>query len=312
MKVPSRRARKAKKLSRAVVTPFTALSTAVVRGSCWAGIPDGPMVQLHAGDVVMFPHGDAHVVSSAPGLRGSLDMDWFAGVREQALPLRVAYSGSAISMPPDLQPFDPADTAIVCGFLGCDLRPFNPLIEALPPHVGDHADHGRPGLIGGRVEPVLEPLADRIVPRPEPACHLLVDHDDLRCVGREVTIFEAEIEHSKHERAHHRLGVLPADRLERAPRVRRENRLMADIAVIARAVAPHALDDLMRPFGADQRRHRAVGALLIPDIHGGAEFLPGVLGAGQRSTHGTQVEIPVIDVALLGLFEVVERPEQRQ
>ena len=105
---------------------------AVVRGSCWAGIPDGPMVQLHAGDIVMFPHGDAHVVSSSPGLRGSLDMDWIAGVRRQPLPLRLAYSGSAISMPPDAAPVDSSDTAIVCGFLGCDLRPFNPLISALP------------------------------------------------------------------------------------------------------------------------------------------------------------------------------------
>lgn len=105
---------------------------AVVRGSCWATIPDGPVVQLRAGDIAMFPHGDAHVVSSAPGLRGSLDMDWFAGVGGQALPLRVAYSGSTVSMPQDSEPVDPADTAIVCGFLGCDLRPFNPLIAALP------------------------------------------------------------------------------------------------------------------------------------------------------------------------------------
>ena len=105
---------------------------AVVRGTCWAGIPDGPVVQLNAGDVVMFPRGDAHVVSSAPGLRGNLDMDWFAGVRGQPLPLRLAYSGSTISMPPDSAPYDTADTAIVCGFLGCDLRPFNPLVEALP------------------------------------------------------------------------------------------------------------------------------------------------------------------------------------
>ena len=35
-------------------------------------------------------------------------------------------------MPPDSAPYDTADTAIVCGFLGCDLRPFNPLVEALP------------------------------------------------------------------------------------------------------------------------------------------------------------------------------------
>jgi hypothetical protein len=44
---------------------------AVAQGSCWAGIPGGPSVQLFAGDVVMFPHGDSHVVSSAPGMRGN-------------------------------------------------------------------------------------------------------------------------------------------------------------------------------------------------------------------------------------------------
>ena len=42
----------------------------VARARCWAAIPGGPSVQLGAGDVVMFPHGDAHVVSSAPGMRG--------------------------------------------------------------------------------------------------------------------------------------------------------------------------------------------------------------------------------------------------
>ena len=46
---------------------------AVAQGSCWAAIPGGPAVQLRTGDVVMFPHGDAHVVSSAPGMRGDHD-----------------------------------------------------------------------------------------------------------------------------------------------------------------------------------------------------------------------------------------------
>ena len=103
---------------------------AVAQGSCWAGIPDGPSVQLFAGDVVMFPHGDAHVVSSAPGMRGNPDFSWFNGTPANQLPLRLAYKGQNLlhSVPPDVD----ADTTIVCGFLGCDLRPFNPLIAALP------------------------------------------------------------------------------------------------------------------------------------------------------------------------------------
>jgi AraC-like DNA-binding protein len=107
---------------------------AVAQGSCWAGIPGGPSVQLSVGDVVMFPHGDAHVVSSAPGLRGSLDMSLFAGVQADQLPLRIAYNHGEVlpSMPPGASVDASADTTIVCGFIGCDLQPFNPLIAALP------------------------------------------------------------------------------------------------------------------------------------------------------------------------------------
>ncbi|MCE9657576.1 MAG: AraC family transcriptional regulator [Burkholderiales bacterium] len=103
---------------------------AVARGSCWASIPGGPSVQLFAGDVVMFPQGDAHVVSSTPGLRGRADFGWFAEARIEQLPLRLAYNGTKLvaSAPPDAE----AETHIVCGFIGCDLQPFNPLISALP------------------------------------------------------------------------------------------------------------------------------------------------------------------------------------
>ncbi len=102
---------------------------AVAQGSCWAGIPDGPSVQLFAGDVVMFPHGDAHVVSSTPGMRGNPDMSWVPGAVVDQLPLRLAINGQNVLLAPSERS---ADTTIVCGFLGCDLQPFNPLIAALP------------------------------------------------------------------------------------------------------------------------------------------------------------------------------------
>ena len=103
---------------------------AVAQGSCWAGIPDGPSVQLSAGDVVMFPHGDAHVVSSAPGMRGKTDLSWLVDARADPWPLQIAFDGSNASYP--APPESSSDATIVCGFLGCDLRPFNPLIAALP------------------------------------------------------------------------------------------------------------------------------------------------------------------------------------
>jgi len=103
---------------------------AVAQGSCWAGIPGGPAAQLSAGDVVLFPHGDAHVVSSAPGLRGDTDWTWISDIKVDRLPLQIAHNGQnvTLSAPPERN----ADTTIVCGFLGCDLQPFNPLIASLP------------------------------------------------------------------------------------------------------------------------------------------------------------------------------------
>jgi AraC-like DNA-binding protein len=104
---------------------------AVAQGSCWAGIPDGPSVQMFAGDVVMFPQGDANVVSSAPGMRGNPELARAPGATGNQLPLRLAFNGQNVlpSVPPDS---DGADATMVCGFLGCDLQPFNPLIAALP------------------------------------------------------------------------------------------------------------------------------------------------------------------------------------
>ena len=103
----------------------------VAKGTCWAAIPAGPAVKLSAGDVVMFPHGDAHVVSGAPGVRGAAaNPRLFDPAAMGRLPLRLAFNGANTwsAAPSD----EDAETTIVCGFLGLDLQPFNPLISALP------------------------------------------------------------------------------------------------------------------------------------------------------------------------------------
>ena len=103
---------------------------AVAQGTCWAGVRGGPAVQLVAGDVVMFPHGDAHFVASRPGLRGNPDVNWLADAHAEPLPMRIAVKGDQVvhSAPAESS----ADTTIICGFIGCDAQPFNPLIAALP------------------------------------------------------------------------------------------------------------------------------------------------------------------------------------
>lgn len=104
----------------------------VVRGACWAARTGEPAVRLTAGDVVLFPQGDAHVMSSAPGLRATLPASE-SGVPPSGaslpLPLRFDSRGAAL---PRLGPAAPEATRVVCGFLGLDARPFNPLLEALP------------------------------------------------------------------------------------------------------------------------------------------------------------------------------------
>jgi AraC-like DNA-binding protein len=86
-------------------------------GCCWAGVSGGEPVFLEAGDAIVFPHGDPHVLSS-------LQLHDIPTINESSLPERYATlrlgDGAA------------APTVFVCGFLGCDLRPYNPLIAALP------------------------------------------------------------------------------------------------------------------------------------------------------------------------------------
>lgn len=102
----------------------------ITSGSCWASVVgDGAEpVRLMAGDVVAFPQGDAHVLSSAPGMRGDLDLGTFKRPENPLhLPLLLNLDGGGNER-----------THVVCGFLGCDSRPFNPLLESLPRilHIG--------------------------------------------------------------------------------------------------------------------------------------------------------------------------------
>jgi AraC-like DNA-binding protein len=92
----------------------------LARGTCWAqAVGDAPL-RLVEGDLLLFPHGDPHALASAPGLRATPDLGMF--VRSSApLPIVHAAGGGG-----------PDEARVICGFFGCDDRPFNPLLEALP------------------------------------------------------------------------------------------------------------------------------------------------------------------------------------
>jgi AraC-like DNA-binding protein len=103
----------------------------ITKGNGWAGIVGESPVRLAAGDIVMFPHGDAHVISSAPGMRPTrISANWIHTTRNDPKPIPiVSHTLSEFSYG---TPGPESPTNIACGFLGCDLRPFNPLIAALP------------------------------------------------------------------------------------------------------------------------------------------------------------------------------------
>ncbi len=97
---------------------------AIIAGTCWAALSDGsaPPVRLHDGDVVVFPGGAPNVMSSTAGARGKPDMTMYYRPIAQHLPFTLVNGGTGEER-----------TRFVCGYLGCDVRPFNPLVAALPP-----------------------------------------------------------------------------------------------------------------------------------------------------------------------------------
>lgn len=104
----------------------------LLRGEGWAAVDGHPPVRLAEGDIVMFPRGDTHMLSSAPGLRAKEDdSDWRFTTRNDPKPIAVAYHRGVLR-PGAPGPAEGARTVVVCGFIACDTRPFNPLIQALP------------------------------------------------------------------------------------------------------------------------------------------------------------------------------------
>ena len=105
----------------------------LLKGDGWAATDGQAPVRLGQGDIVMFPRGDRHMISSAPGLRAEEDKsNWRYTTRDDPKPIAVAYHRGVLR--PGLPgPAEDARTVVVCGFVACDTRPFNPLIHALPP-----------------------------------------------------------------------------------------------------------------------------------------------------------------------------------
>jgi AraC-like DNA-binding protein len=122
---------------------------AILEGSCWCTIEGEPPIKLEAGDIVVLPHGDTHVLATEPGMRKAPNMSMYRRPDDGRLPSRIAVGTD-----------EGAPAHFVCGFLGCDSRPYNPLLTALP-RVIRVSDHGS-GALGAYFRAALEESKGRM------------------------------------------------------------------------------------------------------------------------------------------------------
>jgi AraC-like DNA-binding protein len=97
----------------------------ITAGGCWCSLPGQPPSHLRAGDMIVIPHGDPYLLSSGPKPYAASPpepgLSFFKQMAGRMLPRVLTQVGGGQQR---LQ--------IACGFLGCDLLPFNPVLATLP------------------------------------------------------------------------------------------------------------------------------------------------------------------------------------
>lgn len=97
----------------------------ILKGAGWAHVPGVGSTEFEAGDVLVFPHGDPYSMLSSPDHPPEFDakatMDYFRDMAAGKLPFVSTEGGGG----------EPR-SEFVCGFLGCDMKPFNPVLSTLP------------------------------------------------------------------------------------------------------------------------------------------------------------------------------------
>jgi AraC-like DNA-binding protein len=99
-----------------------------VEGGCFVRIGNRPLIRIAAGDVIIFPRGDDHVMASDPAM--------------PPVPMREIYADATTERITDLKHGGPGKAArFVCGFLHSDQQ-FGPLFDSLPPLLCVRAGNG--------------------------------------------------------------------------------------------------------------------------------------------------------------------------
>lgn len=97
----------------------------VIDGPCWGNVEGEPPIRLESGDILLLPHGDAYVIGDKPREPAKEDeapsIVFFKALAAGELPPVIVNGGDG-----------PEKNKLICGFFGCDMKPFNPLLSTLP------------------------------------------------------------------------------------------------------------------------------------------------------------------------------------
>jgi len=91
----------------------------LIEGQCVAGVEDGDHVQMTAGDVVIFPHGDAHIMGNGAGAQTVDSERELHQILAQGLKLARGGGGGEVSR-------------LVCGYMSCDPQLSTAFLAGLP------------------------------------------------------------------------------------------------------------------------------------------------------------------------------------
>lgn len=110
----------------------------VLEGQGLVTTPGTEPIIFRAGDVIVLPHVGPYLMFSEPGVPPGLDrgqtLQFFRDMAAGKLPFVIPEGGGQQPM-----------AKFLCGFLGCDLTPFNPLFASLPPILHVRRPNGRHG-----------------------------------------------------------------------------------------------------------------------------------------------------------------------
>lgn len=100
----------------------------VTEGPCWAAVSGEAPLRLDTGDILVLPRGDAYKIASSPEYpraeEETASIEFFRLMAAGEIPAMVVDGGPG-----------PQRNSLICGFLGCNLHAYHPLLSTLPPMI---------------------------------------------------------------------------------------------------------------------------------------------------------------------------------